>query len=125
MKTKRKEKGRIDLKNVTAIEKAQPLTEECNWCDGYAFQISYGESSQNYTLYLIAGSEEERSDWINTLRTSKFSFIFSLYLTWIMQIQTNDSFFYSIYTTIKFNLCLACACFEVFCPKRNYSNVEK
>lgn len=61
---------------MTTIESAIISTEDCNFCAGYAFQICYGESSQSYTLYLIANLDKERSDWINVLRTGSYDFVF-------------------------------------------------
>lgn len=46
---------------------------------GYSFQVGYCETDEllpgstppQYTLYLIASSEKERSDWVNEIRTGK------------------------------------------------------
>lgn len=73
---KRKEKGKIELKNVYVIETAVLPIEDCNLTDGYgyAFQICYGESSQIYTLYLKATKEQDRTEWINALRLGEYKF---------------------------------------------------
>ena len=34
----------------------------------YSFQIKYGEAGQDYTLYIQAGNEGEREDWVVQLR---------------------------------------------------------
>ena len=49
---------------------------------GYSFQIGYcetddqlpGRSLPQYTLYLVASNEKERSEWIAAIRDGKTSF---------------------------------------------------
>lgn len=74
---KRKEKGKIELKNVYVIETAILPNEDYNLTDnfGFAFQICYGESSQIYTLYLKATREQERTEWIKALRQGNYILI--------------------------------------------------
>jgi len=59
---KRKEKGRIVIREIRLVE--QVMLEE----RPYSFQIKYGEAGQDYTLYIQAGNEGEREDWVVQLR---------------------------------------------------------
>ncbi|CAD7079823.1 unnamed protein product [Hermetia illucens] len=75
---RRREKGRINVKGVRLVESAQldgdggdPYAP-----DGFPFQVGYCENDNQtgsrslpqYTLYLIASSEKERSEWIRAIR---------------------------------------------------------
>uniref|UniRef100_A0A1B0DQE8 Uncharacterized protein n=1 Tax=Phlebotomus papatasi TaxID=29031 RepID=A0A1B0DQE8_PHLPP len=76
--TKRRERGRVNIKGIRVVELASlnveggdPIAPE-----GYPFQIGYCETTDGgsstetqYTLYLVANSEKERHEWIKVLRT--------------------------------------------------------
>ncbi|GJQ77519.1 hypothetical protein Trydic_g20908 [Trypoxylus dichotomus] len=61
---KRRERGRVTVENVHFVE----VTNVVNQVDEYPFQVGYQESGQDYTLYLFASSEQDRTDWILALR---------------------------------------------------------
>lgn len=62
----------MDLKNVYTVEFASLLNLEENFSsEGFAFQVCYEETSQVYTLYLIAAREQDRSDWIAAIRAGE------------------------------------------------------
>ncbi|KAH8410480.1 hypothetical protein KR215_008699 [Drosophila sulfurigaster] len=95
---RRRERGRINLKGVRLVEEATVNGEGGDPFapDGYPFQVGYCETQQlqqqqaeqqqqllsgngvegqlvgravpQYTLYVIANSEKERSDWIRAIR---------------------------------------------------------
>lgn len=60
-----KVKGSIDLKCVKAVENVdnQALDHKDN-----VFQIMYSEGNEFYILYVVAISEEKRTDWVNEIR---------------------------------------------------------
>lgn len=41
---------------------------------GFPFQVGYREAAQDYTLYLLAAREEERSEWIRAIRSGYHHF---------------------------------------------------
>uniref|UniRef100_A0A1B0AEN0 PH domain-containing protein n=1 Tax=Glossina pallidipes TaxID=7398 RepID=A0A1B0AEN0_GLOPL len=75
---RRRERGRIPVKGVRLVETATVNGEGGDPFapDGYPFQVGYCESSDDqsqrtvpqYTLYLVANTEKERSDWIYAIR---------------------------------------------------------
>ncbi|XP_037958717.1 tyrosine-protein kinase Btk29A isoform X1 [Teleopsis dalmanni] len=77
---RRRERGRIPVKGVRLVETATVNGEGGDPFapDGYPFQVGYCETSDDqqqsgrsvpqYTLYLVASSEKERSDWIRVIR---------------------------------------------------------
>lgn len=38
---------------------------------GLPFQVGYREAGQEYTLYLLAAREQDRTEWIRALRAGK------------------------------------------------------
>lgn len=83
---RRKERGRIAVENVHIVEVANLGigNNEINGSDsvssssgtgsggapaGFPFQVGYRETAQDYTLYLLAAREEERSEWIRAIRS--------------------------------------------------------
>lgn len=75
---KRRERGRVSIAGVRLVEQANLNTDGDNAVpDGFAFQIGYCEvdaqssarSTPQYTLYLLAPNEKERTDWIRAIRT--------------------------------------------------------
>ncbi|XP_037087376.1 tyrosine-protein kinase Btk29A-like [Pollicipes pollicipes] len=58
---KGREKGRIELASVRVVE---PLSENALDSRPHSFQLGYGE----YTLYVSAGSDDERDDWLMAIR---------------------------------------------------------
>ncbi|XP_066999606.1 tyrosine-protein kinase Btk isoform X2 [Anabrus simplex] len=78
---RRKERGRIELSAVHVVEPAQlPVvtdsgsnnsvsSEGVAYPSGFPFQVSYTEAGQDYTLYLLAAREQDRTDWIRAIRT--------------------------------------------------------
>uniref|UniRef100_A0A1B0BLA6 PH domain-containing protein n=1 Tax=Glossina palpalis gambiensis TaxID=67801 RepID=A0A1B0BLA6_9MUSC len=76
--SRRRERGRIPVKGVRLVETATVNGEGGDPFapDGYPFQVGYCESSDDqsqrtvpqYTLYLVANTEKERSDWIYAIR---------------------------------------------------------
>uniref|UniRef100_A0A1A9WWB5 PH domain-containing protein n=1 Tax=Glossina brevipalpis TaxID=37001 RepID=A0A1A9WWB5_9MUSC len=75
---RRRERGRIPVKGVRLVETATVNGEGGDPFapDGYPFQVGYCESNDDqsqravpqYTLYLVANTEKERSDWIYAIR---------------------------------------------------------
>ncbi|XP_055613245.1 tyrosine-protein kinase Btk29A-like, partial [Uranotaenia lowii] len=75
---KRRERGRISVRWVRLVEPAILHGEGGDTAapDGYPFQVGYCESDgiypgttlPQYTLYLVADSEKERTEWVLTLR---------------------------------------------------------
>ncbi|TRY74799.1 hypothetical protein TCAL_07110 [Tigriopus californicus] len=61
---KKKQKGRIQLKDVRLIEKVS-LRDESK---SHSFQIGYKENGQSYFLYIQAKSDSERDEWIQLIR---------------------------------------------------------
>jgi len=59
---KRKEKGRIYIKDVRLIENVKIEDRP------YSFQIKYHESGSEYTLYIQSRGEVEREEWIQSVR---------------------------------------------------------
>jgi len=59
---KRKEKGRIMVRDVQVVE--QVTLED----RPHSFQIKYSEGGQEYTLYIQAKSESERDEWMQLAR---------------------------------------------------------
>ena len=52
---------------------------------GLPFQVGYREAGQEYTLYLLAAREQDRTEWIRAIRAGEFALyfppcIFSSYL---------------------------------------------
>lgn len=46
---------------------------------GLPFQVGYREAGQEYTLYLLAAREQDRTEWIRAIRAGEFPlFIFFL-----------------------------------------------
>lgn len=39
---------------------------------GYPFQVGYQENDQKYILYLVAEKDQDRVDWIQSIRTGRF-----------------------------------------------------
>lgn len=39
---------------------------------GLPFQVGYREAGQEYTLYLLAAREQDRAEWIQTIRAGEF-----------------------------------------------------
>lgn len=37
---------------------------------GYPFQVGYQENDQKYILYLVAEKDQDRADWIQSIRTA-------------------------------------------------------
>lgn len=75
---KRRERGRISVKGVRLVEPALLHGEggDAAAPDGYPFQVGYCESDgiypgttlPQYTLYLVADSEKDRTEWISSIR---------------------------------------------------------
>lgn len=74
---KRRERGRVSITGVRLVEPANLNTDgDSTVPDGFAFQIGYcemdaqspGRSTPQYTLYLLAPNEKERTDWIRAIR---------------------------------------------------------
>ncbi|KAG4080691.1 hypothetical protein HA402_013221 [Bradysia odoriphaga] len=75
---KRKERGRISIKGVRLVEPAVLNSDggDSSAPVGFSFQIGYcesddqltGRSLPQYTLYLVAANEKERSEWIAAIR---------------------------------------------------------
>ncbi|XP_048511813.1 tyrosine-protein kinase Btk29A isoform X3 [Athalia rosae] len=74
---RRKERGRIAVESVHVVETAQldaPGAEAGSAGGGggvppgMPFQVGYREAGQEYTLYLLAAKDQDRADWIETLR---------------------------------------------------------
>lgn len=61
---KKKEKGRINLKDVKLIEQVILRDDSKH----NAFQIGYVENGQEYSLYIQAKAESERDEWIQLIR---------------------------------------------------------
>jgi len=59
---KRKEKGRIMVRDIQVVE--QVTLED----RPHSFQIKYSEGGQEYTLYIQAKSESEREEWMQLAR---------------------------------------------------------
>ncbi|CAO1339322.1 unnamed protein product [Diamesa hyperborea] len=78
VKEKRRERGRINVRGIKLVEPAILHGEggDASAPNGYPFQIGYSEISTTisgttlpqYTLYLVATTEKERSEWIKTIR---------------------------------------------------------
>ncbi|KAJ6649500.1 Tyrosine-protein kinase Btk29A [Pseudolycoriella hygida] len=75
--TKRRERGRISIKGVRLVEPAVLNSDgDSSAPDGFSFQIGYCETDDQltvrslpqYTLYLVAANEKERTEWIAALR---------------------------------------------------------
>ncbi|XP_063530564.1 tyrosine-protein kinase Btk [Cydia strobilella] len=74
---KRKERGRIETEAIHTVEQAElgELCKQLPESDGdsalfrYPFQVGYTERCTDYTLYLVAGSNAERVQWINSIRS--------------------------------------------------------
>lgn len=60
--TKRKEKGRIFVRDIKLVESV--IIED----RPKSFQVKYSESGQDFTLYIQAKSEGEKEEWIQLLR---------------------------------------------------------
>lgn len=41
---------------------------------GLPFQVGYREAGQEYTLYLLAAREQDRTEWIRAIRAGEFFF---------------------------------------------------
>ncbi|KAJ8922493.1 hypothetical protein NQ315_007521 [Exocentrus adspersus] len=69
IKTKRKEKGRIDLETVHTVEPAQSFNkyEIGNQGDLWPFLVGY-QSDDDYSLFLLAFKDSDRIDWILDIR---------------------------------------------------------
>ncbi|XP_046432250.1 tyrosine-protein kinase Btk29A isoform X2 [Neodiprion fabricii] len=79
---RRKERGRIAVESVHVVETAQlgggvadaAAGEPGNAGGGggvppgLPFQVGYREAGQEYTLYLLAARDQDRADWIQTIR---------------------------------------------------------
>uniref|UniRef100_A0A336MD13 CSON014854 protein n=1 Tax=Culicoides sonorensis TaxID=179676 RepID=A0A336MD13_CULSO len=75
---KRKERGRIDLRGIRVVEPAVLNSgTDVIAPEGFPFQIGYCETSgtnsgsstlPQYTLYVLAPTEKERTDWIRVIR---------------------------------------------------------
>ena len=59
---KRKEKGKIYIRDVKCVEHAK-LEER-----PHSFQLRYGEGGQDFTLYIQSKSELEREEWVMVVR---------------------------------------------------------
>jgi len=59
---KRKEKGRIFVRDVKLVEHVT-LDER-----PHSFQVKYSETGQDYTLYIQAKSDGEREEWVQLVR---------------------------------------------------------
>lgn len=105
MLQRRKERGRIAIETVHVVETANLGNNPgCgggntkidttgndlgssggNVPPGLPFQIGYREAGQEYILYLLAGREQDRSEWIRAIRAGKYLF-FSRYIHAILYI---------------------------------------
>nr|XP_050854730.1 tyrosine-protein kinase Btk29A isoform X2 [Vespula vulgaris] len=65
---RRKERGRIAIETVHVVETANLGSSGGNVPPGLPFQIGYREAGQEYTLYLLAAREQDRSEWIRAIR---------------------------------------------------------
>ena len=71
---RKKEKGRVLLTGVHVIESAKLSSNvEVNTLSdthpqGYPFQVGYQENDQKYILYLLAEKDQDRIDWIQSIR---------------------------------------------------------
>lgn len=45
---------------------------------GLPFQVGYREAGQEYTLYLLAPRDQDRADWIQTIRAGEFRNVSSI-----------------------------------------------
>ncbi|KAK0086895.1 hypothetical protein PV325_002234 [Microctonus aethiopoides] len=89
---RRKERGRIAIESVHVVETA--TLGAGNGSDvaagseagsgggggggippGLPFQVGYREAGQEYTLYLLAAREQDRTEWIRALRAGKMHLI--------------------------------------------------
>ncbi|XP_065342828.1 tyrosine-protein kinase Btk isoform X3 [Cloeon dipterum] len=67
--TRRRERGRIELSRVSVVETAQLAGDgEPPPPVGFAFQVGYAEGGQSFTLHLLASKEQDRADWIRSIR---------------------------------------------------------
>lgn len=67
-KPSRKERGRVELSAVSVVEAAQLNEPTEQHPQGVPFQLVYSEAGQEYTLYLLAPREHDRTDWIRAIR---------------------------------------------------------
>ncbi|KAG5676708.1 hypothetical protein PVAND_006521 [Polypedilum vanderplanki] len=76
-KEKRRERGRIDVRGIKLVEPAILHGDggDVHAPNGYPFQIGYSENGINsnstvptFTLYLVAATDKERSEWIRAIR---------------------------------------------------------
>lgn len=129
---RRKERGRIAIETVHVVETANLGNNPgCgsgntkidttgndlgssggNVPPGLPFQIGYREAGQEYTLYLLAAREQDRSEWIRAIRAGKYSlvscFIVSCYVhrsTLYYESKGNNS-------RINSSFCFASVCCE-------------
>lgn len=58
------------LSTTTVSENATTPTE--THPAGYPFQVGYQENDQKYVLYLLADKDQDRADWIQSLRTGTY-----------------------------------------------------
>lgn len=59
---------------------------------GLPFQVGYREAGQEYTLYLLAAREQDRTEWIRAIRAGEF-FLFLFFFPF---------FFFRSYNCISF-----------------------
>lgn len=106
---KRKERGRIDLKNVYTVETAllNHLGDDSLVFDGFAFQICYEEVSQVYTLYLISAREQDRTDWIAAIRAVCKGH----------SITPNPYFHEGVWNSKRWSCCKACTRIAIGCKE--------
>lgn len=69
---------------------------------GLPFQVGYREAGQEYTLYLLAAREQDRTEWIRAIRAGEF-FLFLFF-----------SLFFSFVPIIVFPLFLPFFVFSLF-----------
>lgn len=70
---KRKERGRVELESVHSVEISylDQLEENGGGLPpgpSFPFQLGYSEAEDDYVLYLLAQKDNDRTEWISTLR---------------------------------------------------------
>lgn len=64
----------MNIENVHSVELALPansVDDNTVHNSSFPFQVGYQEGGQDYTLYLLAPRDQDRTDWIIALRTGK------------------------------------------------------
>lgn len=114
---RRKERGRIAVESVHVVETASlgngstgggggAVGDVAGGGDaagagggipsGLPFQVGYREAGQEYTLYLLAGREQDRAEWIRAIRAgeSSSSSVLCIFLSPFSHRYSNSDFAY-------------------------------